>query len=167
MTIKNGSIIPKKASKHSQGSVARPEKDRHKAYFSLKPQEWDKEKDKQIKCKPPNVRLGKSAGFEKVLYQLLGNEPPEMWILWKKDLNNIIVTSTLDWDLIFPTLLDISDKAAKTVIYDIFYKLNYTERKPVKLTWGDYGPFRNKATQKKLLTFGTNQDGTTMNEIEG
>ena len=75
--MKNSSSIPKKASKHSQGSVARPKKNRYKAYFSLKPVEWDNEKDKQIKCKHPNVRLGKSAGFEKILYQLLGNEPPE------------------------------------------------------------------------------------------
>ena len=37
--MKFGAPIPKKASKHSQGSVARPEKDRHKAYFGLKPQE--------------------------------------------------------------------------------------------------------------------------------
>ena len=44
--MKNGSIIPKKASKHSQGSIARPKKDRYEAYFSLKPIEWDKEKDK-------------------------------------------------------------------------------------------------------------------------
>ena len=66
--MKFGHVIPKKASKHSQGSVALPEKDRHKAYFSLKPHEWDKEKDKQIKCKPPSVKQGKSAGFEKILY---------------------------------------------------------------------------------------------------
>ena len=164
--MKNGGIIPKKASKHSQGSVARPEKDRHTAYFSLKPHEWNKEKDIQIKCKPPNVRLGKSAGFKKILYQLLGNEP-EKWILWKKNLNNKIVTSTPDWDLIFASLLDLSDESAKTVIYDAFYELNYTEGKPVKLTWGDYDPFRNKATQKNLLAFNTKHDGTTMNEIEG
>ena len=32
---------------------------------------------------------------------------------------------------------------------------------------GVYAPFRNKVTQKKLLTFGTKQDGTTMNEMKG
>ena len=114
--------------------MARPKKDRHKAYFSLKPQEWDKEKDKQIKCKPPNIRLGKSAGFKKVLYQLLGNVPPEKWILWKKDLNNKLFTSTPDWYLTFVSLLDLSDKSAKTVIYDAFYELHYTEGRPVNLT---------------------------------
>ena len=36
--MKFGAPIPKKASKHSAGSVARPKKDRHKAYFGLKPQ---------------------------------------------------------------------------------------------------------------------------------
>ena len=56
--MKFGAIIPKKASKHSQGSVARPEKERHKGYFSLKPQEWDREKDHQIKCKHANVKVG-------------------------------------------------------------------------------------------------------------
>ena len=57
--MKFGAPIPKKASKHSQGSVTRPEKDRHKAYFGLKPQEWDKDKDNQIKCKPANVTVWK------------------------------------------------------------------------------------------------------------
>ena len=40
-------VIPKKASKHSQSSIAQPERDRHKAYFSIKPIEWDKEKTKK------------------------------------------------------------------------------------------------------------------------
>ena len=53
--MKFGAPIPKKASKHSAGSVARPEKDRHKTYFVLEPQGWDKNKDNQIKWKPANV----------------------------------------------------------------------------------------------------------------
>ena len=65
--MKFGHVIPKKASKHSQGSVARQERDRHKPHFSIKPIERDKEKDKQIKCKPPSVKQGKSAGFKKIL----------------------------------------------------------------------------------------------------
>ena len=73
--MKINAIIPKKVSKHSQGSVKRPK--RHKAYFDLKPQEWDREKDHQIKCKPPAARLGKSFGFEKTLYQLQGDKPPK------------------------------------------------------------------------------------------
>ena len=81
--MKFGTIIPKKVSKHSQGSVAHPKKDRHKAYFALKPEEWDKDKDNQIKCKPANVKVGKSPQFDNVLYQLLGDKPPEKWILWK------------------------------------------------------------------------------------
>ena len=62
--MKLGNVIPKKASKHSQGSVVQPERDRYRAYFSIKPIEQGKEKDKQIKCKPPSVNQGKSAGFE-------------------------------------------------------------------------------------------------------
>ena len=44
--MKFGNVIPKKASKHSQNSVALPERDRHKAYFSIKPIDWDKEREK-------------------------------------------------------------------------------------------------------------------------
>ena len=65
--MKIGAIIPKKVSKHSQGSIKRPE--RHKAYLSLKPQEWDREKDHQIKVKSPTARVEKSARFKKTLYQ--------------------------------------------------------------------------------------------------
>ena len=75
--MKIGGVIPKKASKYSLSSTTQSECDHHKAYFSIKPIEWSKEIDKQIKCKPPNVKQRKSAGFEKILYQLQGNEPPE------------------------------------------------------------------------------------------
>ena len=94
--MKFGNVIPKKTSKQSHGSVTRQERDRHKAYFSIKPIEWDKEKDKQIKCKPPSIKQGKSAGFKKILYQLQGNEPPEKFILWIKDLNNKVFTAKPD-----------------------------------------------------------------------
>ena len=160
--MKVGNVIPKKASKHSQGSVAQPECERHKAYFSLKPIEWDKDKDKQIKCKPPSVKQGKSAGFEKILYQLQGDEPPEKFILWIKDLNDKVVTSKPDWDLIFMSLIDLTDKLANAVIraaLDDFHDL--------KLTYGDYGPFRNLATQKKILLTSTDTDGTMMDATAG
>ena len=114
--MKTGTVIPKKASKFSQGSVSRPVSDRHKAYLTLKSQEWDKDKDKQIKCKPPNIKTGKSAGFEKVLYQLKGDKGPEKCILWTKDLNDKVVTSKPDWDLIFASLIDLSDKSANAII---------------------------------------------------
>ena len=165
--MKVGVIIPKKPSKHSQGSVARPEKERHKAYFGLKPQKWDKEKDNQIKCKPANVKAGKAPGFEKILYQLKGDEPPKKWILWKKDVGKKIVTKTTDWDLIFSSLINLTTKALATVIYDTFYALNILEGEQVKLIWGEYTPFCNKATQEKLLTFGTKKDGSAMNAIKG
>ena len=73
--MKFGTTIPKKKGNHSQSSVERP--DRHKAYLTLKPQVWDREVDHVIKRKPPNVRVGQSAGFEKQLYQLQGDEVPE------------------------------------------------------------------------------------------
>ena len=83
--MKVGAIIPKKASKHSQGSVARLNKKQHKTYFFFKPLEWDKEKDNQIKCKPANFKVGKAPGFKKILYQLQRDKPPVKWLLWKKD----------------------------------------------------------------------------------
>ena len=78
--MKTGTIIPRKQSKHSKASVKRSEHKRHKAFFTIKPIEWEKT-DKQIKMKQPAVKQGKSAGFEKVLYILQGNEPPEKFIL--------------------------------------------------------------------------------------
>ena len=114
--MKIGVIIPKKISKHSQGSVKRREW--HKAYLSLKPQEWDREKDNQIKCKVPTARVGQSVGFKKTLYQLQGDEPPKKWILWKKDVNKKTVTKSPDWELNFSLLIDMTNKAASTVIYD-------------------------------------------------
>ena len=73
--------------------------------------------DKQIKMKQPAVKQGKSARFEKVLYVLQGNKPPEKFILWKKDLHDKVVTGkNPDWDLIMTSLIDLSDKAANTVI---------------------------------------------------
>ena len=73
--MKVGAIIPKKGSKHSASSVERTK--RHKCYLTLKPQQWDCEVDLVIKCKPPVAKVGKSAGFEKTLYQLHRNEVPE------------------------------------------------------------------------------------------
>ena len=73
--MKIGGIIPKKRGNHSQGSVERT--DKHKGYLTLKPQQRDREVDHIIKFKPPNVRIGQSAGFEKMLYQLQGDEVPE------------------------------------------------------------------------------------------
>ena len=73
--MKIGATIPKKKGNHSQGSVEHT--DRYKGYLTLKPQLWDHEVDHIIKRKAPNVQLGQSAGFEKMLYQLQGDEVPE------------------------------------------------------------------------------------------
>ena len=51
----------------------------------------------------------------------------------KKYLNEKIVTSTPDWDLTFLLLINLTNKAVGTVIYDAFYDLNVTEGKPVQL----------------------------------
>ena len=85
--MKTGAVIPKKASKFSQGSVNRPTNDQHKAYLTIKPNVWDKDKDTQIKCKPPTAKAGKSAGFDKLMFQLKGDKGPEKFILWTRDLD--------------------------------------------------------------------------------
>ena len=109
--MKISATIPRKQSKHGKASVERPERDRHKAFFSIKPLEWSKDKDKQIKMKQPTAKAGKSAGFEKILY-----EPPEKFIIWKKDLNDKVVTNNPDWTLIMTSLIDLTDKAANSVV---------------------------------------------------
>ena len=37
----------------------------------------------------------------------------------------------------------------------------------VKITFPDYGPFRNKKTQKKLLAVTTKADESAMTDVEG
>ena len=120
-----------------------------------------------IKRKPPNVRVGQPAGFEKQLYQLQGDEVPEKWILWKQDFNEKIVTKTPKWDSVYEALIDLTNKSASAAIYDGFNELNISENTSVVLKYPDYAPFRNKATQKKLLAQATKNDGSTMNDIEG
>ena len=67
--------------------------------------------------------------------------------------------------MIFASLIDLSDKSANAVIRAALNEFNYTEGLTFK--WGDYGPFRNKVTQKKILAFGTNPDGTAINKTAG
>ena len=157
LLLNPNNIIPKKTSKLSQGSVSQPVNDRHKAFLSLKPQEWCEEKDKQIKCKPPNVKTGKLAGFERILYQLQGDEVPEKFLLWMRDLYDKVVTNKPDWDLIFASLIDLTNKAANAVIRAALDEFN-----GLALTFGNYGPFRNLVIQKKLLLTTKKTDGTCM-----
>ena len=159
--MKTGTIIPRMLSKHSKTSVKRSERKRHKAFFTIKPIEWEKT-DKQIKMKQPAVKQGKSAGFEKVLYILQGNEPPEKFILWKKDLHDKVVTTKPDWDLIMTALIDLSNKAANTVI-----QTTLEEFKNLKLKFGSFAPFRCLATQKQLSLYIQATDGTPMPQQAG
>ena len=87
--MKLGNTIPKKKGNHSQDSVDRI--DRHKAFLTLKPIIWDSDVDTLIKQKAPNIQQGQQQGFEKQLYQLQGNEPPEKYILCKIDFKKKIV----------------------------------------------------------------------------
>ena len=77
-------------------------------------------------------------------------------------MNNKVVTSKLDRDLIFASLIDVSNKSANAVIRAALDEFN-----GLKLKWGDYGPFRNIVTQKKMLLTGTNTDGTMMDVTSG
>ena len=159
--MKNGATIPRKLPKHSKASVEHSERERHKAFLTIKPIEWEKT-DKQIKMKQPVVKQGKSAGFEKVLYILQGNEPPEKFILWKKDLHNKVVTIKPDWDLIMAALIDLSNKAANTVI-----RTALEEFKDLKLKFGSFAPFRCLATQKQLSLYIQAPDGTPLPQQDG
>ena len=73
--MKFAQAIPRKKGNHSQSSLERT--DKHKAFLTLKPILWDRDKDHVIKRKPPNVGVGQVAGFEKQLFQLQGDEGPE------------------------------------------------------------------------------------------
>ena len=96
--MKNSEPIPRKIGNHSKGSVERPV--RHKAYLTVKPDPWDREKDHVIKRKPATVGVGQVAGFEKTFFQLQGNEQPEKFLLWNMDFSTKIVTKTPDYDTI-------------------------------------------------------------------
>ena len=72
------------------------------------------------------------------------------------------MTSKPDWDLIFASLINLSDKSANAVIQAAFDKFS-----GIALKWGDYGSFRNQITQKKLLVYITHTDGTAMTETDG
>ena len=133
----------------------------------LKPQQWDCKVDRVIKCKPPTAQVGKSAGFEKTLYQLQGNEVPEEWILWKKDVHEKIMNKIPEWDLIFTSLFDLTNEVASSVIHNAYHELNISENVYVKLALPDYGPFQNKKIQKKLLAEATNADRLAMTAING
>ena len=162
--MKVGQPIPKKVENHSRGSVERTY--RHKAFLTLKPQQWDREVDHVIKRKPANVRVGQSAGFEKMLYQLQGDETPKKFIIWKKDFQEKIVENNPNWDSIFAALVDLTTKSASIVIHEVFHELNLSENYYVKMTYLDYGPFRNKATQKLILCEATNNDGSIMTDAK-
>ena len=149
--MKLGNTIPKKKGNHSQGSVDRIV-DRHKAILTLKPIMWDSKIDTVIKQKAPNVQQGQQQGLEKQLYLLLGNEPPEKYILWKIDLLTKIITKTPNWDAVYTALIDLTSKEAALTIHDVYQELNISETDDVVIKYTeanpDYGPFRDKATQK-------------------
>ena len=73
----------------------------------------------------------------------------------KKDLHDEVVTTKPDWDLIMAALIDLSNKAANTVIRAALEDFN-----DLKLKFGDFAPFRCLATQKQLLQYIQATDGT-------
>ena len=68
--------------------------------------------------------------------------------------------------MIFLLLINLTNKAASTVIYEAFFALNISEEDYVQLTFLNYAPFCNKKTQKKLLAFATKVDGSAMNAVK-
>ena len=113
--------------------------------------------------KAPTVKQGKSAGFDKYLFQLDGIKPPEIFILWCRIINDKVVGSSKpDWDLVFDSLIDLTHDQANTVI-----SLAADDFNNLKLTYGEYGPFSNLATQKKILEISTEADRSIMNTMDG
>ena len=108
------------------------------------------------------MKAGKSTGFEKILYQVHGDEPPEEFVIWVKDVNDKVVTSKPDWELIFSSLIVLSNKASNAGIHAAL-----TDFTNLKLVWGDYGPICKKPTQKKLLKMITLSNGIPMAEVVG
>ena len=108
------------------------------------------------------MKSSKSAGFEKILYQLQGDELSEKFVTLVKDVNNKVVPSKPDWELIFSSLIVLSDKAANAVI-----RAALNDFTNLKLIRGNYGPICIKLTQKKLLELITLSNGTPMEEVGG
>ena len=115
--MKVSAVIPRKASKFSQGSVHCPQNERHKAFLTIKPIGWSKENDTQIKLKAPTAKQGISAGFDKYLFQLDGNEPTEKIILWCRDIDDKVVGSGKpNWYLVFDSLIDLTHDQVNAAI---------------------------------------------------
>ena len=91
--------------------------------------------DTLIKQKAPNVRQGQQQGFEKQLYQLQGNEPPEKFILWKMDFKKKIVMKKPNFDAVFTALIDLTSKEAAMVINDVYQELNISETDDVVIKY--------------------------------
>ena len=103
--------------------------------MTLKPQVWDREVDHQIKQKAPNVRQGQTQGFDKMLFQLQGDESPEKYILWKEDFKKKIVLKKPDYNAVFMAFVDLTAKAASMVIHEVFTELNISETEDVKVKY--------------------------------
>ena len=62
--MKIGQVIPKKKSKHSNGSEKLHPIDCYKCYFTIMMIIRDKDIDAVIKSKPPTAKASKSASFK-------------------------------------------------------------------------------------------------------
>ena len=80
----------------------------------------------------------------------------------KKDLHDKVVTAKPDWDLILASLINLSNKAANTVI-----RFALEDFEDLKLKWGDFTPFCYLATQKTLLQYIQTNNGTPLSEPDG
>ena len=85
----------------AKGSYKRHLSNQQKCYFTIKLITKDKD-GVLVKYRPPTAKAGNLAGFEKTLYQRMGNKPPERYIIWVKDVIDKVVTDAAkpDWDLV-------------------------------------------------------------------
>ena len=92
--------------------------------------------------------------------------------MWKIDLLTKIVTKTPNWDAVHTALIDLTSKEAALTIHDVYQELKISENDNVVIKYTeanpDYGPFRDKATQKELLKIATNATtNAPMNDVGG
>ena len=67
-----------------------------------------------------------------------------------------------DWELVFTSLVNLTNKAVNTIIRIVLNELSNT-----KMEWPNCRPIWDISSQRKLLDMITKSDGTPMSETDG
>ena len=114
--MKLGQQIPQKSSQHGKGSVKTLKSERHKAYLTVKPQEWG-EDEKKLK----GFGKKESQTFDDNVYILKGTEGPEKFVTLKIDIRSTVVdgkeiTKISHWYNIFNNILECTTGSTKIFV---------------------------------------------------